>query len=58
MTRLEELDRISRTRALTKLESFQLEREIIRADGRRAPWGLVKGLVRQGIKPNGKAVPV
>ena len=54
MGRLEELDRISRERALTRTERYELERAIARAHGRRAGWGLIKALARRGIKRDRK----
>jgi hypothetical protein len=48
--RIAELDAISRTRALSKGESFELEREILLADGKPLPHGLTRGLARHGIK--------
>ena len=50
MSRLEELDRLSRLRPLTKAESYELEREIAVTDGRRIPWGLTRALARQGLR--------
>ena len=53
--RLTQLEAIGRQRALSKAESFELEREIYRADRRRLPHGLNRGLARQGIKRGGKS---
>lgn len=57
MSRAEELDRISRQRALTQSESYELERELARADGRRIGWGLNRALARRGIKRARARVP-
>ena len=54
--RAEELDRLSRLRALSDAESFELERELFRGVGKRVPRGLTKALARQGIKRSGKRV--
>ena len=54
--RLSELDAISRQRTLTTAESYELERELARANRRRVGWGLTKALARHGIKRSGRPV--
>jgi hypothetical protein len=50
MSRIEELDAISKTRPLSDAESMELEREIIFASGDTLPSRFTRDLARLGIK--------
>lgn len=50
LSRITQLDEISRQRALTYAESLELEREIRFANGEKLPRGLTRALARRGVK--------